>query len=63
MEEALKKSWDYLQNLNNSLGDAIFTVNLPEQTIEYVNKAVEHIFGYTIEECIGKSTHVFFRIN
>ncbi len=60
MEEALKKSWDYLQNLNNSLGDAIFTVNLPEQTIEYVNKAVEHIFGYTIEECIGKSTHVFF---
>ena len=60
MEEALKKSWDYLQNLNNSLGDAIFTVNLPEQTIDYVNKAVEHIFGYTAEECIGKSTRVFF---
>ncbi|GAK59950.1 two-component hybrid sensor and regulator [Candidatus Vecturithrix granuli] len=60
MEEALKKSWDYLQNLNNSLGDAIFTVSLPEQTIDYVNKAVEHIFGYTTEECIGKSTRVFF---
>ena len=60
MEEALKKSWDYLQNLNDSLGDAIFTVNIPEQTIEYVNKAVESIFGYTPDECIGKPTRVFF---
>lgn len=60
MQDALKKSWDYLQNLNDSLGDAIFTVNIPEQTIEYVNKAVEYIFGYTPDECIGKSTRVFF---
>lgn len=60
MEDALKRSWDYLENLNNSLGDAIFTVNMPEQTIEYVNRAVEHIFGYTIDECIGKNTNMFF---
>ncbi len=61
MEEALKKSWDYLENLNNSLGDAIFTVKMPDQIIDYVNSIVETIFGYTTEECIGKSTHVFFQ--
>ena len=60
MENALKKSWDYFENLNNSLGDAIFTVKLPEQAIEYVNRAVEHIFGYTADECIGKHTKAFF---
>ena len=60
MEDALKKSWDYLENLNNSLGDAIFTVKMPEQVIEYVNRAVENIFGYTVEDCIGKQTDMFF---
>jgi PAS domain S-box-containing protein len=60
MEDALKKSWDYLENLNNSLGDAICTVKMPEQVIEYVNRSVENIFGYTVDECIGKHTDMFF---
>ena len=61
MEDALKKGWDYLEQLNNSLGDAIFTVNLPEQQIDYVNHAVENIFGYTADECIGRHTRRLFR--
>lgn len=60
MEDALKKGWDYLESLNNSLGDVIFTIKMPEQVIEYVNQAVEHILGYTIDECIGKNTSMFF---
>jgi PAS domain S-box-containing protein len=60
MEDALKKSWDYLENLNNSLGDAIFTIDMPEQRIQYVNRAVEHLFGYSIDDCIGRSIRMFF---
>jgi PAS domain S-box-containing protein len=60
MEDALKKSWDYLENLNNSLGDAIFTMSMPDRRIEYVNRAGETMFGYSIDECIGEKTFRFF---
>ena len=60
MEELLKSSFDYLQKLNDSLGDVILTVKVPERIIEYVNCTVESVFGYKPDECIGKKTKMFY---
>ena len=60
MEDALKKGWDYLEILNDSLEDAIITLTMPERIIEYCNRAVEKILGYTLEECEGESFGFFF---
>ena len=56
IEQQLIKSYEYLEKLNNSLQEVIFTVKLPERTIEYANNSIERVFGYTPEECIGKTT-------
>lgn len=59
-EEALRKQGDYLQKLNDSLGDAVFTVNVHKRRVEYVNPAVERVFGYSVAECIGLDTKRFY---
>ncbi len=51
---------EYLEKLNNSLEDVILNVKLPERTIEYVNQSVEKLLGYSINECIGKTTEIFY---
>ncbi len=59
-EEALRRNWDYLEKLNNSLPEVILTIRLPERIIEYVNRSVETIFGYKPEECIGQTTEILY---
>lgn len=56
----LKDEKEYLETLHNALGETIFTVTLPERVVEFVNTSVESIFGYKPEECIGKSTEIFY---
>lgn len=60
VEELLKSSFDYLQKLNDSLGDVIFTVKIPDRVIEYANCTVESVFGYKPDECIGKKTKMLY---
>ncbi len=60
MEGALRKNWEFFENLSNSLADAIITVKLPEQVVEYANSAVEEIFGYGDIAYVGKTLQVFF---
>ena len=59
-ELALRAGRDYLDKIHDSVGEAIFTVSLPDRTIKYVNSAVELIFGYTPEECINQNTLLFY---
>jgi PAS domain S-box-containing protein len=59
-EEELKKNRDYLQALNNSLTDAVFTVKFPGRIIEYVNDSVTDIFGYAADECVGKTPMMLY---
>jgi len=58
-DEAIKRSKDYLEDLNNSLSEAIVTVNIPnkiqDRVFQYANRSVELIFGYQPEELIGQS--------
>jgi len=50
-EEALRSSRDYLENLTNSMGDAVFCVKMPERVIEWANDSFR-LIGYEPEECI-----------
>ncbi|MCB2196285.1 MAG: PAS domain S-box protein [Bacteroidetes bacterium] len=60
-EIALKENKQYLEKLNNSLMEVVFTVNIKKgRKIKYVNRTVHHIFGYSQEECIGKSTEFLY---
>ena len=59
-EETLKSKQEYLELLHNTINEAIFTVELPSRIIKHVNKAVENMFGYTPEECLGKNTEQFY---
>ncbi|MDD5122540.1 MAG: PAS domain S-box protein [Dehalococcoidales bacterium] len=56
----LVNSQQFLSSLYDALEDVIFTVDIPERTIVYVNNTVEKVFGYTVEECIGKSTQFLY---
>ncbi len=60
IEEELQKSRNYLEKLYDSIGDPIFSVKLPERVIDHVNSSIEAVFGYKPEECIGKSTEMFY---
>jgi PAS domain S-box-containing protein len=51
---------EYLHQLHNSLGVAIFAVKIPERIIEYVNPAIKDVFGYSAKECLGKSTKIIY---
>ncbi len=51
---------EYLQKLNDSLGAVVFTIKVPERVIEYTNRAIENVFGYKPDECIGKKTKIFY---
>ena len=58
-EDGLRQSRDYLQFLTDSLADAVFSIKMPERTIEWVNDSYQ-VLGYTQEECIGESTEKFY---
>ena len=59
-ETQLKESREYLEKLNNSLPDAIFVVRRPTNNIEYVNRRVVEMYGYTREECLGQTPEFLY---
>ena len=59
-EDDLRRSRDYLSNLTDSMGDAVFSVDLPERKIEWVNSAAFNILGYTPGELIGRTSEFLY---
>lgn len=59
-EYALQTSRDHLEKLNNSLPDVIFVTRRPGRLIEYVNNRVTQIYGYSPEECLGRTPEFLF---
>jgi len=58
--DTLKNKQEYLELLHDNIDEAIFTVELPGRIIKHVNRAVEKMFGYSAEECLGRNTEHFF---
>ncbi|MHC5103314.1 MAG: PAS domain S-box protein [Planctomycetota bacterium] len=54
-EEVLRKNINFLEHLTSAVPDAIYSVKMPERTINWVNVSF-NITGYSDEECIGQST-------
>ena len=50
----------YLMALLDTMSDAVFTVQLPERRITYVNRRVYEVFGYQPEEVIGQTSRLFY---
>ena len=60
MEEKIRSKADYLDKLHNALGDAVFSVKMPERVIHFANNSVKSIFGYEPQECIGLAIEIFY---
>jgi len=58
-EEALQISRNFLENLTNSMWDAVFSVKMPERVIEWANDSFR-LTGYEPEECVGKTTRFLY---
>ncbi len=60
VEDELREEKNFLKKLTNSLGDAIFSVKMPERVIDFANPAIENVFGYTAKECLNMETSMFY---
>ncbi|MBW2639335.1 MAG: PAS domain S-box protein [Deltaproteobacteria bacterium] len=58
-EEALQQSRDFLEHLISAVPDAIFSVKMPERTINWANDSF-NVLGYESEEYIGQSTRKYY---
>ena len=58
-EEALRQSRDFLEHLTSAVPDAIFSIKMPERTINWANDSF-NVTGYEPEEYIGQSTKKFY---
>jgi PAS domain S-box-containing protein len=58
-EAELRENRDYIRDLTNSLPDSVYSVSMPERTIEWGNEAVRQL-GYEVEECVGRTTEFLY---
>ena len=58
-EEFLKASRDYLEKLTDSMWDAVFSVKMPENSIEWVNDSYG-IIGYDPDEYAGRTLEFLY---
>ncbi len=58
-EAELRESRDFIRDLTNSLPDSVYSVSMPERTIEWGNEAVRQL-GYEVEECVGRTTEFLY---
>jgi len=55
----LQKNKDYQEHILTSIADAVFSVKMPERILEWARDTY-NVLGYDPEECIGKSTEIFY---
>jgi len=58
-EEALQQSRDFLEHLIAAVPDAVFSIKIPERTINWANDSF-NVMGYEPEEYIGESTEKYY---
>ncbi|MBF0496426.1 MAG: PAS domain S-box protein [Deltaproteobacteria bacterium] len=62
MEEELKKSNKLLESVFSSLHEAVFVITPHNRRIVMANAAMEAIFGYSVDEAVGRDTE-FLHVN
>jgi chemotaxis protein methyltransferase CheR len=58
-EASFRKSHDFFEHLTSAVPDAIFSVKVPDRTINWANDSF-NVMGYEDEDCIGQSTEMFY---
>ena len=58
-EDALHQSRDFLEHLTAAVPDAIFSIKMPERTINWANDSF-NVMGYEPDEYIGQTTKKFY---
>jgi PAS domain S-box-containing protein len=58
-EVKIRESRDYLENLTDSMADAVYSVKMPERKIEWINDSFK-VLGYDPDECIGRTTEFLY---
>ena len=57
--DEVKKSYEFLDHLTQAIPDAIFSVKLPERTVNWCADTYE-VLGYEPKDCIGETTAKFY---
>jgi PAS domain S-box-containing protein len=57
--DALQRSYDFMQHLTATVPDAIFSVKMPERTVQWCNDSYG-VLGYDPQECVGLTTRKFY---
>jgi chemotaxis protein methyltransferase CheR len=58
-EAALRQNHDFLEHLTTAVPDTIFSIKLPERTINWANDSF-HVMGYEDEEYINQSVEKYY---
>ena len=58
-EGALLKKHDVLEHLISAMPDAVFSIKMPERTINWFNDSF-NVLGYEPEECVGQSVKKYY---
>jgi PAS domain S-box-containing protein len=58
-EETLRQSRDFMEHLISAVPDAVFSIKIPERTINWVNDSFD-VLGYEPEEYIGHTTKKYY---
>jgi len=58
-EDGLRQSHHFLEHLTSAVPDAIFSIKVPERTINWANDSFD-VMGYEPEEYIGETTKKFY---
>ena len=58
-KDALQKNHDVLEHLISAIPDAVFSIKMPERTINWFNDSF-NVLGYEPEECVGQSVKKYY---
>ncbi len=59
-KQRIEKDHQFLERLNNSLINVVFTVRFSDKKIKYVNNSIKNVFGYLPEDCVNKNTNFLY---
>lgn len=59
-DQAVRESMEHMQSTLNSLQEAVLTIDPETRTILTANLSAERMFGYSVQDVLGRSTRYFY---